>query len=695
MQICKDGCGTENPDTATQCQRCGRSLCSALRLHNPGTLVRHYRIRRVIGWGGFGAVYEAEDTRQPGSRVALKESFDPSGMTSFQSEFAALQQHQHPQLPRYGAMFVDQGNGYLVMEFIPGQSLEDVQKAAGGPLSETQVLGFALQLCEVLTYLHRQNPPILHRDLKPANVRLTPSGLIKLVDFGLFKQGTDTTQSSRMGLTPAYAPVEQHPLAPGHTDQRSDIYSLGATLYHLLTGQMPVSSFDRIQARPDPLVPSGRLNPRLSPHIAAAISKAMSLKPENRYPDIVTFQQALLGQQTRQPTPQQVQVRQQAQVRQQTPSSQPKQHTAPAWKRYNSPLAGVGLGALLVLLVLAFVFANRNVQSTRLAVAPTMVVAPMATPLVPWPSTVPSVPPLTTSVEPTVVPPTISPSDVPTVTPTSISAVPTAVSTAMSNSTAPLASLMVAVPAGDFLMGSSSADTQADDNEKPQHTLTLPAYEIGKTEVTNVQFRPFVKGDGYTNRAYWDADGWQWLIDTKRKQPYYWNDTQWRDDDNQPVVGVTLYEALAYTRWLSAQTGQNFSLPTEVEWEKAARGPDGRIYPWGNTWDVALANWGTDPYIRKSMPVGQYPGGVSPYGALDMAGNVWEWTANVYAPYPYDPTDGRENLSNLAQKRFTMRGGSYDNPPINLRAACRLHGIEGIKPDAYNKHIGFRLVRHL
>jgi eukaryotic-like serine/threonine-protein kinase len=123
MLICKDGCGAENLDTASQCAYCRRSLNAALRVHNPGTLVRHYRIKRVIGWGGFGAVYETEDTRQPGRIVALKESIDPSGMSSFQGEFNALQQHPHAHLPRYEAMFVEHGNGYLVMEFIPGQNL--------------------------------------------------------------------------------------------------------------------------------------------------------------------------------------------------------------------------------------------------------------------------------------------------------------------------------------------------------------------------------------------------------------------------------------------------------------------------------------------------------------------------------------------------------------------------------------------
>ena len=553
MLICKDGCGTENPDTATQCQRCGRSLRSALRLHNPGTLVRHYRIKRVIGWGGFGAVYEAEDTRQSGSRVALKESFDPSGMTSFQGEFAALQQHQHAQLPRYEAMFVDQGNGYLVMEFIPGQSLEDVLDTETGPLPETQALGFALQLCEVLTYLHRQRPPILHRDLKPANVRLTPSGRIKLVDFGLFKQGTDTTQSSRMGLTPAYAPVEQHPLAPGHTDQRSDLYSLGATLYHLLTGQMPISSFDRIQTQPDPLVPPGRLNPRLSPYVAAAVSKAMSLKPDDRYPDIAAFQQALMGQQVRQ----QAQVHQQVQVRQQVPPPPPKPHPTPARKRSAARLMIFG-GVILVTICVVVgmlrvlggkVTPNAPATPTSVAVAPTRVLAQNA---------------------------------------------PTTAAAAASVAT-PLPAWvpeMVAVPAGNFLMGSTDADAKWDD-EKPQHTLTLPAYES-----------------------------------------------------------------------------------------------DGRIYTWGNTWEDNHAN-SSESNLGKTTPVGQYPTGVSPYGALDMAGNVWEWTRSVYTSYPYNPTDGRENVSGPAQKHFTLRGGSWSDDSL-LRTAARAHP----SPTNDDRGVGVRLARH-
>ena len=263
---------------------------------------------------------------------------------------------------------------------------------------------------------------------------------------------------------------------------------------------------------------------------------------------------------------------------------------------------------------------------------------------------------------------------------------------------------MVKVPAGPFLMGST--DQQIADvldmlrqdasaswdsfikGEQPQHTLTLPVYEIGKAEVTNAQFRPFVENDGYANRAYWDDAGWQWRTEQQRTQPNCWTEANF-NGDNQPVVCVTWYEATAYARWLSAQTGQNFSLPTEAEWEKAARGTDGRSYPWGNAWDAKLAN-SAESGLGKTAPVGQYPGGASPYGALDMAGNAWEWTQSVYTAYPYNASDGRENLSDQAGKRFTIRGGSWDAKGIFLRAALRFYS----SPAYDDQSVGVRLARH-
>lgn len=191
-------------------------------------------------------------------------------------------------------MFEYAGNGFLVMEFVPGQSLEDILERQKRPLLESQVLGYALQICDVLTYLHSLNPPIIHRDIKPANIRLTPEGLIKLVDFGLLKQGTQATANSRRGLTPAYAPLEQWGGAL-RTDARSDIYSLGATLFHCVTGQEPPTATDRISSVHDTLPPILQLNPSLSRPVALAIVTALKLQPQDRYGDVLMFKRALQG----------------------------------------------------------------------------------------------------------------------------------------------------------------------------------------------------------------------------------------------------------------------------------------------------------------------------------------------------------------------------------------------------------------
>jgi WD40 repeat protein len=301
MLICFDqrtgaGCSTENRNGAQHCRNCGASLRFALALHDADTVIGQYRIGRVLGYGGFGAVYAAYDDRHPGTKVALKETFDPTSISAFQGEFDVLSCLQHPNLPRYYEMFESAGNGYLVMELVPGQSLADVQaKSPGLPLLESQVLGFTLQLCDVLSYLHSQQPPIIHRDIKPANVRLTPEGLIKLVDFGLLKRGVEATQNSRRGLTPGYAPLEQWGMEDQHTEPRSDQYSLGATLYHLLTGGKPMTATERVAATNDPLLSPRHFNSALSPHVAEAVVQAMSLIPDERFPDTATFKRTLMG----------------------------------------------------------------------------------------------------------------------------------------------------------------------------------------------------------------------------------------------------------------------------------------------------------------------------------------------------------------------------------------------------------------
>lgn len=269
------------------------------------------------------------------------------------------------------------------------------------------------------------------------------------------------------------------------------------------------------------------------------------------------------------------------------------------------------------------------------------------------------------------------------------------------------------VPAGEFLMGSTAAQAHAaqercngqalgcegEDHaaETPQHSVALGEYWIGLTEVTNAQFRRFVQRGGYADPTWWTAAGWQWRMVNGITEPGCWDDKA-LNQPAQPVVCVSWYEAAAYTRWLSDAAGVAFRLPTEAEWEKAARGTDGRAYPWGedgagslhtNFCDALCAHGRSDRSVNDGFaipsPVGSYPFGASTYGALDMAGNVFEWTASEYYRYPYDPADGRESTDGVAAR--ALRGGSFYYTVDHARCAHRI----GIYPDTRNDLVGFRL----
>ncbi len=277
----------------------------------PGTLLHgRYKILRPIGRGGMGAVYEAEDTLLEGRRCAIKEilfSFetDPSyreqARLQFYREASVLARLDHPNLPKVSDYFSEGDRDYLVMDFVPGRDLReliDEAKESGRFLDERMVLNWAEQLCDALDYLHRQDPPIVHRDIKPSNIKLTPDGRIKLVDFGLVKllaPDEDRTITILQGRgTAAYTPLEQYGGDVGHTDVRSDIYALGATLYHLLTNTPPPDARQRF-LKPDCLVPPRAINPRISPRVERAILNAMAMHPDDRPPSIAAFRAELLG----------------------------------------------------------------------------------------------------------------------------------------------------------------------------------------------------------------------------------------------------------------------------------------------------------------------------------------------------------------------------------------------------------------
>jgi serine/threonine-protein kinase len=286
----------------------------------PGILLRdRYEILSLIGQGGMGAVYKAADRRLPGRTCAIKETWPPPGVNAealaqardqFLREASTLARLDHPNLPKVSDYFAqdqpgnsgnDTSRDYLVMDYVPGQDLHQVVQHArreGQFLDEREVLRWMDQLCDALKYLHSQDPPVLHRDVKPGNVKLTPDGRIKLVDFGLVKpldpEDPKTLTGMRgIGSLP-YTPIEQYAGEMGHTGTRSDLYSLGATLYHLLTGRPPATAQDRF-LDPKALLPPRQINPAISPAVEQSMLAALALHPKERPDSVATWSRMLLG----------------------------------------------------------------------------------------------------------------------------------------------------------------------------------------------------------------------------------------------------------------------------------------------------------------------------------------------------------------------------------------------------------------
>jgi formylglycine-generating enzyme required for sulfatase activity len=242
----------------------------------------------------------------------------------------------------------------------------------------------------------------------------------------------------------------------------------------------------------------------------------------------------------------------------------------------------------------------------------------------------------------------------------------------------------ITIPAGGFLMGAQKKgpaalnyDPAADDDEDPAHVVFLDAYQIGRYPVTVQEFARFVEDQGYTEELWWAAGGFG-----KERQPEEW-DVQVLHP-NRPVVGVSWYEAAAYCTWASLR------LPTEAQWERAARGTTGTMYPWGNEAPNAThANY--DGQVRRATPVGLYPSGATPEGVEDLAGNVWEWVADWYGEDYYRESPTKNPPGPASGYLRVVRGGSWDVPARTLRAANRY----GEGPALRYHVVGFRCVREV
>ena len=273
--------------------------CKYMTLERGALLHKRYRIVEILGQGGMGSVYRAVDENL-GVDVAVKENLFTTDeyARQFRLEAVILANLRHPNLPRVTDHFVigDQGQ-YLVMDYIEGEDLRQRMERMGN-ITEDEAILIGAAMCDALAYLHTRKPPILHRDLKPGNVKITPDGHIFLVDFGLAKvlHGSQATTTGARAMTPGYSPPEQYGTA--RTDPRTDIYSLGATLYAALTGIIPEDGLARAMDNTQ-LTPLRKRNSKVSRRLSAAIEKAMGIDPADRFQNAEDFKRALLGTKTK------------------------------------------------------------------------------------------------------------------------------------------------------------------------------------------------------------------------------------------------------------------------------------------------------------------------------------------------------------------------------------------------------------
>ena len=670
----------------------------------PGSLLQgRYRILNSLGSGGFATVYLAQDSRLGGRQVAIKE-FNPASIppadqgwatTAFEQEAMVLGQLSHPGIATVMDFFQSTGLEYLVMEYVPGETLEQAwQQAPGHRFSEEQVLAWVEQICSVLDYLHGQNPPVIFRDLKPSNVIIRPDGTLKLVDFGIaryFKPG-QTRDTHTLG-TPGYAAPEQY--GTGQADARTDVYTLGALTHQLLTGHDPSQT-------PFNFPPVAKLAPDVSPGAAAAVRQALQTAPLKRFATAGEFGRAMRASTT----------------------------VLPSTIAKPVNLAAVAtIGALVVVIALAVVLISRlysedskvTPDSTSVGHSTPATLSTSAAYLTPadTPSVLAKTEELDTpsrTLTGEVVPQeTLPPSSTADEVATEVAGAQAVAATLPSPTGTPYAG-MVHVPAGEFTMGISSAQMDAvlltcrteSSNcpramfvgEKPAHTVYLKAFYIDRYEVSNAEFAAFVEATGYRTDAERRGRGkvdvghdWEWV-----------NGADWlharggdRDVDgrlNHPVVLVTWNDAAAYCTWVGGR------LPTDAEWEKAARGTDGRMYPWGNSFRCDNANLDDETQIDsfstgcgdgwlRSAPVGRFPGGVSPHGVHDMAGNVREWVADWYDDGYYEDSPRGNPTGPARGDTKSTRGGSW----FSDRTWARVTDRRPFAPDFAVNYVGFRCAR--
>lgn len=609
----------------------------------PGEILhKRYRIINQLGRGDYGVVYRAWDVHDEVD-VAVKEYLDSrlEVQKQFRAEARRLSRLKHPQLPAVRDHFaLDDVGQYLVSDFVDGVDLQTLL-AQYGPLPSELIIEWLQAVCQPLAYLHEKGT--VHLDVKPANIRLAPGGDVYLVDTGL----------PGLGIAPGtggYGSPEQQKQSE-EVGPASDIYSLGATLYTLLTEKTPAGALQR-EAGLQETAAAREVNPDVAPYLSIVASRAMSLRADARFETVADFSQALQRPSGR-PAVQHEALRRSESLPAPPPSRQIP--TSTRRKMQQRTMWGL-LGLLAVILVtgVGIMFFGPSPllggsDEAATATTQSQVIAAL------------------TDVAPTVTP-TPDPTALPTATPEPV--------------LSETGSRLVFMPGGLFRLGND----QGAEDEQPSRMVSLEPYYIDETEVTNGAYARCVAAGECDPPA----------TDRASFYPDYYGNPEY---DDYPVLYVDWYQAQTFCEWRGDR------LPSEAEWERAAGFDPERgvksTYPWGDDFDGTRLNYcdvncyrqdsdsAYDDEYGDTAPVGSYPAGRSPIGAYDMLGNVMEWTNDWYDRNYYTVAPDTNPLGPLEGFSKSVRGGSW----LSMRDELRVSVRSFYDPEEHRANIGFRCAR--
>ena len=673
----------------------------------PPKQIGRYTIKKLLGRGGMASVYLGYDPtfeREVAVKV-LPRAFlnNPKFIQRFEREAKTIASLEHSAIVPVYDFGKDEDQPYLTMRYMHGGSLADLLDK--GKVSVADTARMFERLAPALDYAHKRK--VIHRDLKPGNILFDSSGTPYLTDFGIAKltEGTtaDLTGTGVVG-TPAYMSPEQ---ARGQeVNARTDIYALGVILYEMLTGKQPYFADTPLalamQHIQQPIPDIHSIDPDLPKGLKLIISLSMAKDAETRYASAGAMAKALKDikedlESTKEfdgtPPPTKIHNPKHsativeepldlgpmsAPTRKATPEEnaaldamrrEPEPQQEYSYEDYAQPeeesngIWGwvLGLGSAGVIGLISLV----------------VIIAGIAYAFSPSPSEANATVQAIVEAESSAANATTAP------------ALPTSEPELGSTMVSPVDGMtMVFVPEGDFVMGSAPSDPNARDDELPQHTVFLSDYWIDQTEVTNAMFALFLQDTGN------QSEGGAWLTENDPDIHVFLSDGQWQAEagfEDHPMVEVTWYGASAYCQWAGRE------LPTEAQWEEAARGTDSRIYPWGSQYGAELANadntgdtcdGGACDSFTGSAPVGSFPEGASPFGALDMAGNVWELTTDFYSADYFGVSPAQNPQGPQEGDTRVLKGGSFSSPLRVLRSARRGEA----DTSGSNFNIGFRCV---